>query len=83
MNVELSKHFRSPVTEFLKEGAAIDDFMSPDRVLGCEDKHAETVLRHLYGSFMRTGCVSYHGCAFSRDDEVRFELHASDEDQLY
>ena len=42
--------------EFLKEGAAIDDFMSPDRVvLGCEDKHAETVLRHLYGSFMRNG----------------------------
>jgi len=35
--------------EFLREGAAIGDFMRPDRVvLGIEDKRAEEVLRELY-----------------------------------
>ena len=35
--------------EFLREGAAISDFMRPDRVvLGIEDERAETVLRELY-----------------------------------
>ncbi|MBT8148661.1 MAG: UDP-glucose/GDP-mannose dehydrogenase family protein, partial [Gammaproteobacteria bacterium] len=35
--------------EFLREGAAIGDFMRPDRVvLGVEDERAESVLRDLY-----------------------------------
>jgi UDPglucose 6-dehydrogenase len=35
--------------EFLREGAAIKDFMFPDRVvIGVEDKRAETLLRELY-----------------------------------
>ena len=35
--------------EFLREGAAIGDFMRPDRVvLGVEDKRSEDVLRNLY-----------------------------------
>ena len=35
--------------EFLREGAAITDFMRPDRVvIGVENKHAENVLRELY-----------------------------------
>jgi UDPglucose 6-dehydrogenase len=35
--------------EFLKEGAALDDFFRPDRVLiGAEDAHAARVLRELY-----------------------------------
>lgn len=35
--------------EFLREGAAISDFMRPDRVvLGIEDERAEAVLRELY-----------------------------------
>ena len=35
--------------EFLREGAAIGDFMRPDRVvLGIEDERAEKVLRELY-----------------------------------
>ncbi len=41
--------------EFLKEGAAIDDFEKPDRVVvGVRTKHAETVLRQLYEPFLRT-----------------------------
>jgi UDPglucose 6-dehydrogenase len=42
--------------EFLKEGAAIDDFMKPDRVvIGVEDAVAREVLRELYSPFVRSG----------------------------
>ncbi|MBT5381183.1 MAG: UDP-glucose/GDP-mannose dehydrogenase family protein [Opitutae bacterium] len=40
--------------EFLKEGAAIDDFMSPDRiVIGAEDDRAVHLMRTLYAPFVR------------------------------
>ena len=40
--------------EFLKEGAAIDDFMRPGRiVLGCDDDQAELNMRALYAPFQR------------------------------
>jgi UDPglucose 6-dehydrogenase len=40
--------------EFLKEGAAISDFMKPDRiVVGVENQRAETLLRELYAPFNR------------------------------
>lgn len=39
--------------EFLKEGAAIKDFMSPDRVvIGTENERARTVISRLYKPFM-------------------------------
>ncbi|MBX3465024.1 MAG: UDP-glucose/GDP-mannose dehydrogenase family protein [Planctomycetes bacterium] len=42
--------------EFLKEGAAIDDFTKPDRVvIGCESAHARTIMEELYAPFLRTG----------------------------
>ena len=42
--------------EFLKEGAALDDFMKPDRVvLGLESDHARSVMAELYAPFVRTG----------------------------
>jgi UDPglucose 6-dehydrogenase len=42
--------------EFLKEGAAIDDFMKPDRVvLGVDDPRAEELLRDLYSPYVRSG----------------------------
>jgi len=42
--------------EFLKEGAAIDDFMKPDRVVvGVDNDHAREVMRELYAPFVRTG----------------------------
>jgi UDPglucose 6-dehydrogenase len=44
--------------EFLKQGAAIEDFMKPDRVvIGVEenDERAAGLMKELYGPFTRTG----------------------------
>ncbi|MBI4476474.1 MAG: UDP-glucose/GDP-mannose dehydrogenase family protein [Acidobacteria bacterium] len=42
--------------EFLKQGAAIDDFMRPDRVvIGAEDPRARELMIELYRPFTRTG----------------------------
>jgi UDPglucose 6-dehydrogenase len=40
--------------EFLKEGAAIEDFMKPDRVvIGADDERAIAAMRAVYAPFMR------------------------------
>ena len=42
--------------EFLKEGAAVDDFMKPDRVIvGVDHPESRRVFEELYGPFVRTG----------------------------
>jgi UDPglucose 6-dehydrogenase len=42
--------------EFLKQGAAIEDFMKPDRVvIGAEDERATQLMLELYAPFTRTG----------------------------
>ncbi|MDH3297313.1 MAG: UDP-glucose/GDP-mannose dehydrogenase family protein [Gemmatimonadota bacterium] len=42
--------------EFLKEGAAVDDFMRPDRVVcGIESEEARPILEELYEPFVRSG----------------------------
>jgi UDPglucose 6-dehydrogenase len=58
--------------EFLKQGAAIDDFMKPDRVvIGAEDPRAAELMRELYAPFTRTGapimmmdCASAELCKY-------------------
>ncbi|SAI19130.1 UDP-glucose 6-dehydrogenase [Bordetella ansorpii] len=41
--------------EFLKEGAAIKDFMGPDRiVVGADDEYTIGIMRRLYAPFQRT-----------------------------
>ena len=40
--------------EFLKEGAAVDDFMRPDRIIiGSDDERASLLMRAVYSPFMR------------------------------
>jgi UDPglucose 6-dehydrogenase len=42
--------------EFLKQGAAIEDFMKPDRVVvGTGDERSAAVMKELYAPFTRTG----------------------------
>ena len=47
--------------EFLKEGAAIDDFLKPDRVvIGSESERAKDIMEELYSPFVRTGNPILH-----------------------
>jgi UDPglucose 6-dehydrogenase len=47
--------------EFLKEGAAIDDFLKPDRVvIGADSPRAREVMDVLYAPFVRTGNPIIH-----------------------
>jgi len=42
--------------EFLKEGSAINDFSTPDRIIcGCRKPETEAVMRRLYDPLLRTG----------------------------
>lgn len=46
--------------EFLKEGAAIEDFMKPDRiVVGCNTEKSKEMMFKLYDPFVRTGAPIY------------------------
>ncbi len=59
--------------EFLKQGAAVDDFLKPDRVvIGAEDDKAAELMRQLYLPFTRTGapimvmdCASAELCKYA------------------
>jgi UDPglucose 6-dehydrogenase len=59
--------------EFLKQGAAIEDFMKPDRVvIGAEDPRGAELMRELYSPFTRTGapimlmdCASAELCKYA------------------
>src|SRR3954462_13388535 len=60
MQAELSARGKAPIDvvsnpEFLKEGAAIDDFLRPDRiVIGAASEKARAIVAELYAPFVRT-----------------------------
>ena len=59
--------------EFLKQGAAVDDFLKPDRVvIGAADSRAGEIMTELYRPFTRTGapimvmdCASAELCKYA------------------
>ncbi len=55
--------------EFLKEGAAVDDFMSPDRIIvGTDNENSQRVLAELYAPYSRNhDKIQYMG---TRDAEM-------------
>jgi UDPglucose 6-dehydrogenase len=61
MRARIAKSCKLPIEiinnpEFLKEGAAIDDFLKPDRVvIGCSTPEAESLMRELYDPFVKNG----------------------------
>jgi UDPglucose 6-dehydrogenase len=61
VQAEIAKETTQPFSvvsnpEFLKQGAAIEDFMKPDRVvIGSDDERSAAIMKDLYSPFTRTG----------------------------
>jgi UDPglucose 6-dehydrogenase len=71
--------------EFLKEGAAVDDFMRPDRIIvGADDERATLLMRAIYAPFSaQPRQAAADGYAQRRTHQVRGQRHAGDAHQLH
>lgn len=60
--------------EFLREGTALHDFMSPDRiVVGCSSSHAETMMRALYSGI---NCEKYIVTSVRSAELIKYAANA-------
>ena len=75
-----SRSASSAIPEFLKQGAAIEDFMKPDRVvIGSDDERSAALMKELYGPFTRTGApIMMMDTASAELSQVRGELDSRD-----
>ena len=71
--------------EFLKEGAAVADFRSPDRVVvGADSDQARRMMAKLYEPLIRKPrSFVAHGCARCGDDQIRGQRDAGDANFIY
>lgn len=70
--------------EFLKEGAAVEDFMRPDRiVVGASSDQAIDLMRALRAVPAQPRTADRHQPAQRRTDQVRGECNARDADQFH
>ena len=71
--------------EFLKQGAAVEDFLKPDRVvIGVEDDRAREVMLELYSPFTRTGApIMVMDCASAEMSQICCERHSRDADLVH
>ena len=71
--------------EFLKEGSAIKDFMSPDRVVvGVESERAKELMSRLYRPFLLNNFrVIFMDVTSAEIDQIRREQHARHPHQLH
>ena len=71
--------------EFLKEGAAVDDFLKPDRiVIGVESERAQNA----FAAIVRSFCIEWppafvYGYSFCRNDEVCSQCNACNQNIIY
>ena len=55
--------------EFLKQGAAVDDFLKPDRVvIGSNSPKATAIMQEVYAPFLNCKSFCYYGCKIRRND---------------
>jgi UDPglucose 6-dehydrogenase len=71
--------------EFLKEGAALDDFLRPDRVVcGTDTVRARAMMDELYLPFVQDPAQILHmDVRSSENDQVRGQRHARDPHQFH
>jgi len=63
--------------EFLKEGAAINDFMNPDRiVIGTESEKAKKIMENIYKPFARVQSPIFHTSSIESAELIKYAANS-------